>query len=783
MPEAGSTELERLIADAAAIATRYGISTVSAYHLLYSISGTEEGRRVIERMGGRPAPVRRFLENALHRNSARDREGGVCRFDESLHRVVTRPVLRARAAHRPVTLADVLLEMLHPETECAVTHAALEQGGVASSCPYPDDRSDFRLEEEMGAMRDPFESDEDPDLDRGYWMPPLDAFDEDDDLVPDHGLEEPEPPHPEAFPQPGDSGPSGDEHEAAARRALRCLTELAGAGELDPVTGRDGEIERLVAILLKRRKPNALLVGEAGVGKTALVEGLALRMAASEVPSALAGRPVFEVSMTELVAGTRYRGDFEARLTRLLEIASRARAILFIDEVHMIVGAGATGTRGGMDASNILKPALARGEITLIGATTPGEMRDIRRDAALMRRLELLPVVEPAAEAVFDILMRAKEGYESHHAVAIPEEICRMAIPICEEHLPARRFPDKALDLVDAAATFAALRAAAEVTEEDLRAAAVRFGGLRASGPDRARLGGLARMETMLKSRILGQKAALETLMRGARAAAMGLQPGGVAASFLLNGPTGSGKTESAIGYAEGIGLPLVRIDMSEYMEKHAVSRLIGAPPGYVGFEGDGLLVSSAETHPEFVLLLDEAEKAHPEVFDILLQVLDHGVLRAGDGRPVSMNGAHLFLTSNIGHSGHGGTIGFGPATDVAAQAREEIARSFRKEFLSRIRNVVEYAPLDTDALEEIAIRRIDRIMGSLARVAEIELSASGKLAFCRAIAGRAGHARQVEDLVDAEFRDPIVAQIGATADRPHLAVDWLDEGLSVRSA
>eukprot|EP00636_Phaeomonas_parva_P005664 CAMPEP_0118853596 /NCGR_PEP_ID=MMETSP1163-20130328/2125_1 /TAXON_ID=124430 /ORGANISM="Phaeomonas parva, Strain CCMP2877" /LENGTH=891 /DNA_ID=CAMNT_0006786175 /DNA_START=216 /DNA_END=2887 /DNA_ORIENTATION=- len=451
------------------------------------------------------------------------------------------------------------------------------------------------------------------------------------------------------------------------------LNERAEAGEIDPVIGRSDELRRLTAVLVRRRKNNACLVGDPGVGKTAIAEGLALAVTQGAVPPRLRNATVLSLDLSAMVAGTRYRGAFEERLQQLLEEVKEQRGqgspvILFIDELHNLLGAGSAG-EGTMDAANMLKPALARGELQCVGATTVEEYRRyVSKDAALERRFQPLTVDEPTADACYDILQGLKPRYEEHHEVRYDDDAISAAVRLSSRYIPDRFLPDKAIDLVDEAGAEAQLRAAGSVaglngdkkskaadtvTPEDVAEVVARWTGVpvtRLTLDESQRLLGL---EAQISSRVLGQSGAVNAVSRAVRRARAGLRKGGrPVASFLFCGPTGVGKTELAKALAEGYfgdERAMVRLDMSEYMERHTVSRLTGPPPGYVGYEAGGQLTEAVRRQPHCLVLLDEVEKAHPDVFNVLLQVLDDGRLTDSAGRTVDFSNAMLIMTANVG--------------------------------------------------------------------------------------------------------------------------------------
>ena len=493
----------------------------------------------------------------------------------------------------------------------------------------------------------------------------------------------------------------------------RDLTALACAGGIDPVVCREGEIRRAVQILSRRSKNNPVLVGEPGVGKTAVAEGLALLMARGGAPGELSRKRLVSLDIPSLLAGTKYRGDFEERVKAVLRDVQRAGdVILFIDELHTVVGAGSA--EGAIDAANILKPALGRGEIQILGATTPEEYRRyIEKDAALERRFQPVRVAEPDAAQTLGILRALRPELEKHHRVSLTDEALDAAIELSRRYLPERYLPDKAIDLLDEAASAVHIaQREHEVDAEAIRRVVASWTDIPVSLPGGDEREALLALETRLKRRVIGQDAAAETVARAIRRSRVGLgderRPVG---SFLFLGPSGVGKTELCRALAAevyGDEKALIRLDMSEYMEKHAVSRILGSPPGYVGYEEGGQLTEQVRRHPWSVVLFDEIEKAHADVWDILLQILDAGRLSDAAGKTVDFRNTLIVMTSNIGAAAlveGRGPIGFSTAGggDAEALVREELRATFKPEFLNRIDETVLFRALDEGALRSIS--------------------------------------------------------------------------------
>ena len=479
----------------------------------------------------------------------------------------------------------------------------------------------------------------------------------------------------------------------------------AAAGNIDPLIGRLHEVERVAQILSRRRKNNPLLVGESGVGKTAIVEGLAKKIVDGEVPDILKDAVVYSLDLGALLAGTKYRGDFEKRFKGLLsELKKRDHAILFIDEVHTIIGAGAA-SGGVMDASNLLKPLLSSGKLRCIGSTTFHEYRGIfDKDKALSRRFQKIDVMEPSPDDAYKILKGLKSRFEEHHGLRYTDRALRVATDLSDRYINDRFLPDKAIDVIDEAGAYQQLLPASKRKKtigvgeiESVVAKIARIPPKTVSSNDKETL---QKLEANLQMVVFGQDAAISSLATSIKLARAGLRAGEKPiGSFLLAGPTGVGKTEVTRQLAGILGLELIRFDMSEYMERHTVSRLIGAPPGYVGFDQGGLLTDAVTQHPHCVVLLDEVEKAHPDVFNLLLQVMDHGTLTDNNGRKADFRNVILVMTTNAGaESISRRTIGF-TSQDHSTDGMEAINRMFTPEFRNRLDSIVQFQPLAEDVI------------------------------------------------------------------------------------
>jgi ATP-dependent Clp protease ATP-binding subunit ClpA len=499
------------------------------------------------------------------------------------------------------------------------------------------------------------------------------------------------------------------------------LNEKAEQGKIDPLIGRDAEIERTIQVLCRRTKNNPLYVGEPGVGKTALAEGLARRIVHGEVPDVLNGVSIYALDMGALLAGTRYRGDFEERLKAVITgLEAREHAVLFIDEIHTVVGAGAT-SGGSMDASNLLKPALASGQMRCIGSTTYKEYRNhFEKDRALLRRFQKVDVNEPSLEDTVKILRGLKPYYEKHHKVRYTAEAIRTAVELSDRYIGDRKLPDKAIDVVDEAGAAQMLRPKSRrkkvISVKDVEAVVAKIARIpprNVSADDKAVLKTLARD---LKTMVFGQDKAISALSSAIKLSRAGLrEPEKPVGNYLFSGPTGVGKTEVARQLALQLGIELIRFDMSEYMERHSVSRLIGAPPGYVGFDQGGLLTDAVDQHPHSVLLLDEVEKAHPDLFNVLLQIMDYGKLTDHSGKSIDFRNVILIMTTNAGASELvKPAVGFERQTRVGDD-EEAINRTFTPEFRNRLDTIISFAALSPATMGKVVDKFILELENQLA--------------------------------------------------------------------
>ncbi len=693
-------------------------------HILYAMLFEKHGQQIIEACGGDTERLKLSLEDFFdNRMESRSPDRDVVPEQTvGLQRVLQRAVMHLHAAgKKEITIGDVLASLLEEQQSHAVY--LLEQQGIS--------RLDVLSYISHGVSKVPRQEGAKPFHDGGK--------------------------------RPTREGTVETEADPLAAFTVDYL-QRAAEGRIDPLIGREKELNRTVQVLCRRRKNNPIYVGEPGVGKTAMAEGLALMIHEGRVPQVLLGVHIYLLDMGALLAGTKFRGDFEERLKAVIKaLAGRHDAILFIDEIHTIVGAGAT-SGGSLDASNILKPVLASGELRCIGSTTYEEYKNLfDKDRALSRRFQKIDVVEPTVEETVAILQGLREYYESHHQVTYTEEALRSAAELAARHINYRHLPDKAIDVLDEAGAACRLTdqtghliGTAEV--ERVVASMARIPERTVSSSDRKRL---KHLDRDLKEQVFGQEDAIDQLCRSVLRARAGLShPEKPTGSFLFTGPTGVGKTEVARQLARQLGVEFLRFDMSEYMEKHSVARLIGAPPGYVGFEQGGLLTDSIVRNPYAVLLLDEIEKAHPDLFNILLQVMDHGRLTDNNGKQADFRNVVLIMTSNAGARDLSTkAIGFGNA--VAGSATQAVEKTFSPEFRNRLDAVVSFRPLEQQSM----LRIVDKFVGELReRLTERQVVLNISTA-ARALLARRGYdpvygARPLARLIQSEISDLIAHEV-----------------------
>src|SRR5690242_10316248 len=545
------------------------------------------------------------------------------------------------------------------------------------------------------------------------------------------------------------------------------LNKKAMAGKIDPLIGRELEIERTIQILCRRTKNNPLYVGEPGVGKTAIAEGLAKRIIEGDVPEVLARSTIYALDMGALLAGTRYRGDFEERLKAVVaELENQQGAILFIDEIHTVIGAGAT-SGGAMDASNLLKPALASGNLRCIGSTTYKEFRNyFEKDRALVRRFQKIDVNEPNIEDSVKILRGLKTNYERHHKVLYTDEAIRAAVELSAKYINGRKLPDKAIDVIDEVGASRMLlpenKRRKTVTLRDVEEIVAKIARIPPKSVSADDKETLRNLERDLKAMVFGQDRAIEALSAAIKLSRAGLRdPEKPIGNYLFSGPTGVGKTEVARQLASVMGIELIRFDMSEYMERHSVSRLIGAPPGYVGFDQGGLLTDAIDQHPHAVLLLDEIEKAHPDLFNILLQVMDHGKLTDHNGKTVDFRNVILIMTTNAGASDAAReAIGFG-RDSRQGEDEDAIKRLFTPEFRNRLDATIAFAGLTPEIVGRVVEKFVMQLEAQLAdRNVTIELSSAAKEWLAERGYDRLYGARPLARVIQEHIKKPLAEEL-----------------------
>ncbi len=690
-----SQDLQISLTVAMTEAGRLGHEYAGLEHLLLALCLDEDTAQVLRHAGGDPAALRRELERYLADELERlevDDEFEP-RPSLALQRVITHAGMHVESAGKEEMTGTDLLVAMFGEPDSHAVFVLAEQGvgrlDVVSFLAHGHSKLQPTLP--------------------GTQAVPIGAGGADEEA--------------------GGESPRGDE---ALEAYTQELVALAAEGGIDPLIGRDKEVQRAFHILQRRRKNNPLFVGDPGVGKTALVEGLARRIHLGEVPEVFRAARIYRLDMGSLLAGTRYRGDFENRFKAVLAaLDAQPKPILFIDEIHTLVGAGSAG-RGSMDASNLLKPALQSGRLRAIGATTWEEYRqNFRKDQALARRFQKVEINEPSVAETEKIFLGLRARYEAHHGVRYTLPAIRAAAELAGRHLRDRKLPDKAIDLLDEAGAAVALRGAHRVGVGELEqvlATMARIPVRQVKGDDRRRLEGL---EEQLKTVVFGQEEAIGRLVSAIKVSRAGLrEPEKPVGSFLLTGPTGVGKTETAKQLAEVLGISFLRFDMSEYMERHTVSRLVGAPPGYVGYDRGGLLTEAVSKNPHAVLLLDEIEKAHGDVFNILLQVMDHGTLTDTNGKQTDFRHVILLMTSNVGAREMAArSLGFGDHQGELGSAGERaVERLFSPEFRNRLDAQLRFNPLDPKVMARIVDKFFDQLRQPLKeKKVTLEVTAAGR--------------------------------------------------------
>ncbi len=721
-----SRELENTIEDTIEYARKRRHEFLTIEHLLFAVINDERGRDIIVNCGGNIKRLRNRLEDFFKRHvpTVPKEMEYYPHPTVAFNRVIHRAIEHVRSAEKPYADAGDILASMFLEEESFAVHFLEEEGiGRLDVLEY--------ISHGVSRLDEPFHEDDE------------DAYE------------------------------SREERQRVSRDPLKAFTvnlvEKARQGEIDPLVGRDRELKRAIQVLSRRRKNNVVFVGEPGVGKTAIVEGLALKIAKGEVPDALKDTQIFALDMGALIAGTKYRGEFEARLKATIKALEKIKgAVLFIDEIHTVVGAGAT-SGGSLDASNILKPILNSGRLRCIGASTYEEYRNyFEKDRALSRRFQKIEIDEPGIPETVQILKGLKDYYEKFHGVRYTDAALRAAAELSAKYINDRFLPDKAIDVIDEAGAILKLTSKAKgrrtigVREiEKVVAGIAKIPSKTISGSDVKRLQVL---EEELKRVVYGQDEAIKGLVSAIKRSRAGLgSPERPIGSFLFTGPTGVGKTEVSRQMANILGVKFIRFDMSEYMEKHAVARLIGAPPGYVGFDQGGLLTEAIRKHPYAVLLLDEIEKAHPDIFNILLQIMDYATLTDNTGRKADFRNVILIMTSNAGaREMDRNVIGFGDrASDARAKSRDAINRLFSPEFRNRLDAIISFNPLSPEVMEQVVDKFINELQKQLQdKRVNIELSESARRYLAQKGYDPKYGARPLSRVIQTEIKDPLTDEI-----------------------
>ncbi|HET9239335.1 MAG TPA: ATP-dependent Clp protease ATP-binding subunit ClpA [Oligoflexus sp.] len=730
-----SPDLEISLNLAVSEATRRGHPYVTVEHILYALLHNATAREAIEACGGSIDNVRRdlesFFEEHIDNNSLRS--GQLPQPTIGFQRVIQRAAQHVQSAGKEkIQGANVLVAIFSEKDSFAVFY--LEKEKIT--------RLDVIQYLSHGVSKNADEPGSDPEDSSSRFLP----------------------------------GQSEDEGEAPSKDPLGKfavdLVERARQGKIDPLIGRDFELERIMQVLCRRRKNNPLFVGDAGVGKTALAEGLALKVVNNEVPEALRGLKVFSLDMGSLIAGSKFRGDFEQRLKGVIKALQKTpKHVLFIDEIHTIIGAGAVGG-GALDASNILKPALASGDVRCMGSTTFKEYRNhFENDHALARRFQKIDIEEPSRDDALKILKGIKGQYEKHHNVHYSPAALQAAVDLSSRYITDRKLPDKAIDVIDEAAAAVALKGQngkgnRTITAEMVQTVVAKMARIPISKVTVTERESLRDLDSRLKAKVFGQDRAIEALASAIKLSRSGLgdedRPIG---SFLFTGPTGVGKTEVAKQLAKTMGIEMIRFDMSEYMERHSVSRLIGAPPGYVGFDQGGLLTDAITKNPHAVLLLDEIEKAHPDMQNILLQVMDHGTLTDNNGRKADFRNVVIIMTTNAGAKELSQqSIGFDKGTKARAEGQglsRAVKESFSPEFRNRLNAIITFGPLPQDVVQMVAKKFVEELNDKLAKK-KVTLEFDQEAIAWLALKGydEAYGARPIRRLVEEKVKQPLADEL-----------------------
>ena len=720
-----SRELQTILSNAFATASEYQHEFVTLEHLLLELLEAPEVQEAVFACGGETDVIAQGLEQYLE-NDMPKMEVEELHPTLSFQRVIERAIYYVQSHGYPEVTALHVLAAIFAEQDSQAVYL-LESSGV--------DRLNVQSYMSHGVTANNA-----------------------DDFLPPEGQMSPE--------QEGADGSAQEKKSPLDSFAIN-LNDEVEEGRIDPIIGREWELQRTMEVLSRRRKNNPLLVGEPGVGKTAVAEGLAYQIVHGKVPETLADAVVYSLDMGAILAGTRYRGDFEKRFKALLnELQEQTHAILFIDEIHTIIGAGAV-QGGAMDASNLMKPALSSGKLRCIGATTYEEFRGIfEKDRALARRFQKVDVKEPTHQETFEILKGLKEKYESHHGVRYTLPALRETVALSARYITDRQLPDKAIDVIDEAGAKQALAKPSKRKKQigvhevqEVIASIARIPVAQITQKERDKLHDL---EPSLKRVVFGQNHAVEQVVAAMKLARSGLgEPDKPTASFLFAGPTGVGKTELTQQLAKHLGVEMIRFDMSEYMERHTVSRLIGAPPGYVGFDQGGLLTEAVNRQPYGIVLLDEIEKAHPDVFNLLLQVMDHGTLTDNNGRKADFRNITLIMTSNVGAEEMSrASIGF-TMQDHSMDFGAELKKVFTPEFRNRLDGVIQFNRLSEESMESVVNKFIYALETQLAdKKVTLELSAEARSWLAKEGYDPQMGARPMARLIQEKIKQPLAEKL-----------------------
>jgi ATP-dependent Clp protease ATP-binding subunit ClpA len=715
---------------------------VTLEHVLFALCHDKNARKIMEACGGKPDEIKTDLERFFDESMESVPKGRDYDPEQTIafQRVFQRAVMHVHSAGKSKLDSSNLLVALYRERDSFAVYL-LEKQGVT--------RLDVVRYISHGITKIPQEDDK-------------------------HGFEE-------AVTPPGEGEPKDDKSRNPLELFCANLNREAEAGRIDPLIGREKEVERTIQVLCRRRKNNPILVGDPGVGKTAIAEGLALKITKREVPDVLQNATIYSLDMGALIAGTKFRGEFEERLKAVVrEIKKVSGAILFIDELHTVVGAGATHD-GSLDASNLLKPSLQNGEIRCIGSTTHKDYKSsIEKDHALARRFQKIQIEEPSVDDTFHILKGLRQRYEQFHGITYTDRALRAAAELSAKYINERFLPDKAIDVVDEAGASVKLlpveKRPKKIRSKDVEKIVARMAQIPSRTVNADDRTALQHLDRDLKMVIFGQDRAVESVAAAMKLARSGLSQGEKpSGSFLFTGPTGVGKTELARQLAKVLGIEFVRFDMSEYMEKHAVSRLIGAPPGYVGFDQGGLLTEEIRKKPYCVLLLDEIEKAHYDIFNVLLQVMDHATLTDNSGRKADFRNVVLIMTTNAGAREMASTmIGFGGGISTK-DGKKEIERIFSPEFRNRLDAIVSFDHLKEDVILMVVDKFINELDVQLAeKKVTLDLSVAAKKWLAARGYDKQFGARPMARLIQNEIKRPLADAIlfGELANGGHVDID-----------